>query len=139
MRRLAIALGALAGVALLLAVLFPMGEVVTLHTWDENGDRHDTPLWVVDGLDGPHLRTGTPDVAWLDRLILHPRVTLERDGASASYLAEPSEDAALRERVNTAMAEKYGRADAIIRQVRDVENAVVVRLTPIEDPDDAGR
>ncbi len=114
------------------AYLFPMGELVTLHTMDENGGAHESTLWVMDGVDGAlYLRAGDPQAAWLDRLILHPLVELEREDGSRHYRATPVEDAALRAELNTKLAEKYGVAETLVRSFRDVGSAVVVRLDPL--------
>ena len=130
MRTFLIGFAAVVGAIYLSAVLFPAGEIVTLHTIDEAGRRHDSALWIVDTLEGPVLRAGGPDVLWLDRLILHPGVSLERGDTTRLYEAAPVEDAALRAAVNEAMARKYGLAESLVRRFRNVEEAIVVKLTP---------
>jgi len=106
------------------------GEVVTLTTRDAAGARFDTQLWIVE-LDGAvWLRAGRPDARWLARLRAEPRVSIQRGDDTAFYTATAVEDPAARERVNEAMAAKYGRADRWIHRIFSRERAVPVRLEP---------
>jgi len=134
-RSFLIGFASLVGAITLAGVLVPLGEIATLVTEDEEGRRYETTLWVVDGLDGPYLRAGRPTARWLDRLILHPRVELEREGRVAHYLATPVDDGTLRRELNRKMAEKYGLIEQVMRRFGDLDHAVVVRLEPVEGPD----
>lgn len=104
-----------------LAVLFfgsfaisPSSEVVTLVTKDEDGNVHETPLWVVDVEGVQWLRAGNPDADWVDQLRENPRVELVRNDELRSYEVEFVVDDPTREHINEMMREKYGASDAMV-------------------------
>jgi hypothetical protein len=118
-------------------LLVPEGEVATLATLAADGVEYETQVWVVegDGLPGAaegvvFLRAGSPRASWLARLREKPEVALARGEERRPYRALPEEDVALRERVNGAMAAKYGVADRLIAHVFDRDESVPVRLVP---------
>lgn len=111
------------------------GEVVTLTTRDASGARFDTQLWIVEIDGAAWLRAGRPKAQWLGRLRANPKVEVKRGEEAALYTAVPVDEPAARERVNAAMAAKYGRADGLIDRVFDRGRSVPVRLDPREpDP-----
>jgi hypothetical protein len=130
-------IGCLIGGLVLGVLLLPEGEVATLSTVAADGAEFETQVWVVEGDGLPEadagvvfLRAGSPDSAWLARLRARPQVELARGEKLRAYVAVPEEDAALRERVNLAMAEKYGIADRLIALVFDQRRSTPIRLVP---------
>lgn len=121
------------GLVSVLALLLPTGELVTLHTVDEQGRSYESTLWLVE-LPGAglHLRSGDPGSGWLARLALHPLVELERGGDAEPYRALAVPEDGVRSAVNEAMARKYGPADRFVRRFVDFARSVPVRLEPIE-------
>ncbi len=135
MRRIAIALAALVGLVVLLfgamRLSWELGEVVVLRAADDEGGVHETRLWVVDVDGAAYVRTGSPQSPWLLRVRAHPDVVVTRTGATAAFRAVPVDDAAVRDRVNAAVAEKYGFSDAVLRATF----LVPARVTPVRlDP-----
>jgi hypothetical protein len=136
-RAAALMIGCLIGGLVFGVLLVPEGEVATLSTVAADGAEFETQVWVVegDGLPGGgegvvFLRAGSPDASWLARLRARPDVALERGETRLAYRALPEEDAALRERVNRAMAAKYGVSDRLINVVFDRGRSVPIRLVP---------
>jgi hypothetical protein len=130
-------IGCLIGGLVVGVLLVPEGEVATLSTLAADGVEHETQVWVVEGDGLPDdaagvvfLRAGSPDASWLARLRARPEVALERGEERRAYLAVPESDAALRERVNRAMAAKYGVADRLIAFVFDQRRSTPIRLVP---------
>jgi hypothetical protein len=117
-------------------LLVDEGEIVILET--HGADRiYTTQLWIVE-LDGVrYLRSGRSDTDWLARLQASPEVALRATDAphveASPYRALPVNDADLRERVNRAMAEKYGFSDVIWSWVVDRSGAVAIRLEPLAE------
>jgi hypothetical protein len=132
-RPIMIAAGGVAAALVLCASLLDLGEVVTLHTTDSQSRSYETQLWIVDLDEERYLRAGRPGVRWLSRLRQSPGVVLERDGEERTVRAYPEEDVSVRDRVNAAMAEKYGLADRLIRMLNDANRSVPVRLEPADE------
>ena len=131
MRLIILALGGLLAAVAIGAALIDEGEVVLLTTYDASAHEHETDLWIVD-LDGRrYVRADLPGADWLERLRAHPEVMLERDGVEERLTARPLEDAAFRDAVARAMAEKYGFVDALVGILRDEDVVVPVVLEPI--------
>ena len=137
MRAAVLMIGCVIGGLLLSVLLVPEGEVATLATLAADGVEYETQVWVVEGDGLPDaaegvvfLRAGSPGASWLARLRERPQVALERGEERRAYLAVPEEDASLRERVNRAMAAKYGVSDRLIAFVFDRGSAVPIRLVP---------
>jgi hypothetical protein len=105
------------------------GEVATLHTTDGVGKTHTTPIWVVDHGHQIWIRSLDPTSAWLDRLVSHPEVQLQRAGAMTPYHATPF--ANRRVRINALMAERYGWAEWILSRIEDRDEAIPVYLDPL--------
>jgi len=136
MKKLLIALGVL---VLLPALFFGMigiaselgGEVIVLRTLDAEGAPVETRLWRVEHEGARYLRGGA-DSGWFVRLQAQPEVEVDDDAGSARYRAVPLPgDAAMRDRLNALMAEKYGFADRLIDLMRDPEAVIPIRLDPI--------
>jgi hypothetical protein len=127
-RPIMVAVGSVAAAVVLCALVLDVGEVVTLRTTGEDARSCETQLWIVD-LDGERfLRAARPDVHWLARLRRTSRPVLVRRGVERVVRAHPEDDSTTRERVNAAMAEKYGLADRLWRVVSDSSRSVPIRL-----------
>jgi hypothetical protein len=129
-------IGVLIGLIVLGVILVPEGEVATLLTFASDGTEHETQVWVVEGNGLPagesgevFLRTGSR-ARWLARLRAKPQVELERDDERRAYLAVVEESAEVRDRVNEAMAKKYGLPNRLLGSFADARKAVPVRLVP---------
>lgn len=130
MRILLIAIGGLVGALVLGALAIDEGEVVALTTFDATGKDHPTQLWIVD-LDGEsYLRSTAPDSAWLERLRTQPEAILTRGEEEREVTATPVSDAELLNRVNLAMAEKYGASDRLYSALFDRSESVPIRIEP---------
>jgi hypothetical protein len=134
-------LGALLAAVVLGALLLDEGEVVTL-VGHHAGQAYETQLWVVE-LDGrSYLRARDGEAAWLSRLGSGADVQLRHGhGTSArleAFRATPSLDSALRQRVDEAMAAKYGLADRLWSTLSGTEASVPVTLVPAPPSSDEG-
>ncbi len=131
MKKLGIALAAIVAIVVILAggmvLLSESGEVVVLHTADAEG-AHTTRLWLVEYKGSPWLRAGDPDSRWLERIRGSPEVEVERGGKTLRYRALATDSQAVRERINTLMDEKYGRAERLISLMSDRSRSVPIRL-----------
>ncbi len=125
-----IATGLMVAAILVTALGFDEGEVWNLHTVGEQGAEYETQVWMVEVDGQPFLRSGDPGSRWLERIGHEPRVILERTGDERRYLAVPMSDRRMLERVNTAMAEKYGYADRVVDWLVDTDQSIAVRLDP---------
>ena len=105
------------------------GEVVTLYTTDGVGKTHMTSLWVIEYGHETWVRSLDPTSPWLDRLISHPEVKLQRAGALTAYHATPLTHR--RARVNALMAERYGWAEWFLSKIEGRDAAVPVYLDPL--------
>ena len=103
------------------------GEVATLYTTDADGRTFQTPLWLVEDGGGLWVRAVRPDRAWLERVVERPDVELERRSRLQHYRAVPMPEQ--RERINTAMARRYGWAEWLLGLVDERGDAVPVRLS----------
>ncbi len=104
------------------------GEVVTLCTRGEGGDRYDTQLWVIEDGGELYVRAHFSRAKWLARIRNHPEVDLHRGEASQSFLAGPVDDPQVRRSVNRAMAAKYGFADRLASMVWNPKRSIPVHL-----------
>lgn len=119
----------LALLALVIAVLTASewgGEVVELRTIDGIGSTQTTRVWIVEDQGNLWLRAGRSSSGWLERLRVHPKVELVRDGKTTGYDAVAVPEAG--ERINALMADKYGVADWLIGLMRNDASVVPVRL-----------
>jgi len=131
-RLIMISLGGLAALLVLGAILLDHGEIVTLETVDEAGRVHETQLWVVYLDEVPYLRAGSSEAHWLERVRLQPEVDIEIRGGVRRFRAALQDDRSVRERLNRAMAHKYGLADGIWGLVSNRSQSVPIRLEPLE-------
>jgi hypothetical protein len=104
------------------------GEVVTLYTTDGGGRTYSNDVWVVETGQDLWIRSVRPTSPWLDRLVADPAVQLQRGMTLQTYRATPL--AHRRDRINAAMAERYGWADWLLSLVEDRQEAVPVFLDP---------
>jgi hypothetical protein len=107
---------ALGGVASALAAEPALGgaaaeDVVTIVTRDEDGGARETKIWIVDVDGTAYVRTG--GTRWFHNIERNPDVTLKSGGKELALRAKPVEDEALRARIETAFAEKYGFTDRL--------------------------
>jgi hypothetical protein len=129
---LLVAVGALIAILVVGSMAVDEGEVVTLTTQDGGGATHDTQLWVVDIEGHLYLRSAAPDSGWLLRLRERPEVVLERGEHKLAFRAVLLDGGETTDAVNRAMAEKYGATDRFYSRLFPREQAVVVRLDPVE-------
>lgn len=126
-----VALAALA--ALWYATVELSGEVVDLKTFDAEGLGYDTRLWIVEDAGALWLRAGAPDMGWLERIRARPEVTLDRPGWDTTrYRAVPVPERT--PAIHARMEEKYGWADELVGLLGNRDEAVAVRLDPLEPP-----
>jgi len=131
MRLALLAAGLLAALVVLVSAFgLDEGEVVTLQTSNAAGASYDTSVWVIEDAGSLYLRAGRGDATWLARLRERPEIRIERHGERLAFLAVPLDDPAARERVNAAMAAKYGAADRILGRFVDLSRSVPIRLDP---------
>jgi hypothetical protein len=135
MRRIAIGTVVVVGLVVVLLggmrLSWELGEVVVLRAQDDAGAFHDTRLWVVDVDGAAYVRTGNPQSPWLLRVRAHPDVEVTRAGSTAPFRAVPVDDPGIRDRVNAAVAEKYGFSETTLRAtLLRPERVTPVRLDP---------
>jgi hypothetical protein len=127
-RAVMLAVATLAALLVVASYVIDEGEIVKVTTIDSKGRDQVTELWIVDLGEGPYLRSGSPDAAWLARVRAHPEITLHRGDRDAKFRAVPEEGASIRDQVNRAMSEKYGFADRLWAGVSDHARSVPIRL-----------
>lgn len=128
MRQLTLILGLLLACVAVGSAWVDEGEVVELTTFDERNRPHETELWIVEVDGRRYLRADLPGAEWLARLRARPEAELRRNDERERVRALPVEDAALRESVERAMAEKYGFLDRLVGVVRDEDRVVAVAV-----------
>ena len=104
------------------------GEVVTLVTTDVDGRSYRNQVWIVETGHDLWIRSVSPTSPWLDRVVARPDVQIQRGVQLATYRATPL--AHRRDRINAAMAERYGWADWLLGIVEERQEAVPVFLDP---------
>jgi hypothetical protein len=137
-RLVMIALGGLVALLVLGAIFLDNGEIVTLETVDEAGRVHETQLWVVYLDKVPYLRAGRSEVRWLERVRVRPEVDIDIWGGVHRFRAAIQDDRSVRERLNRAMARKYGLADDIWGLVSNRSQSVPIRLERLDAEGEAG-
>jgi len=136
-RWIMISLGGLAALLVLGAILLDHGEIVTLESVDEAGRVHETQLWVAYLDRTPYLRAGNSASLWLERVRVHPEVDIDIGGGVQRFRATLLDDRALRERLNRAMARRYGLADDVWGLVSDRSQSIPIRLERLDAGSDA--
>lgn len=106
------------------------GEVVELETYDPNGTKFATSLWVADLGGDAWLRAGDPESSWVLRLRENRQAKLTRNGEEVEVEAVFIDDYATQ--INREMRLKYGIADVIVSLTHDSDSVLAVRLL---DPD----
>lgn len=106
-------------------------EIAVLHTIDGESEDRYSSLWVVDDAGWTWIRAYRPDVRWLDNLLAHPYVELERAGETLRYRAAILPREVSGERVDALMAEKYGPAEWLRARLSD-DDTVPIRLEMLE-------
>jgi hypothetical protein len=122
------ALLALLGAAAVYSAKNLTGEIATLYTTDRDGRSFQTQLWILDDRHEVWIRASRPTSQWLDRLIQHPEIQLDRGGDLKTYRATPL--AHRRERINALIADRYGWAEWILAKFEDREYSVPILLDP---------
>ena len=137
MRSAVLTIGCVIGLLVTSVLIVPEGEVARLSTFARDGSARETEVWVVDGDHVPggengslFLRAHSARATWLARLRQMPEVELERGDEVRPYRAELPDPGALRERLNRAMAVKYGVADRLLAMLLDPSRSVPVLLVP---------
>lgn len=102
-------------------------QTVEIVTTDEDGSARDTTIWlaVVDGQG--YIRTGNS--TWKGNIERNPDVTLRVEETEYPVRAEFVSDAALKERVEQTLREKYGFSDSFIGIFR-IGEPNIMRLVP---------
>lgn len=135
MKKLALGLvGAIALLAIGMAVLSESGEVVVIRTSGATGTV-ETRIWVVDTAEGLLVR-GSEGKAWVDGARRATRVELERDGVWHTVAVVELPGPAAQRRVNALMREKYGMADLVIGWLRDYDRVTPLLLMQVAAPSD---
>ncbi len=106
------------------------GEVVSLTTYDSDGRTRVTRLWVVEYEDSQWLRAGSPGSTWLERLRKSPDIHVRRKNHNAYYHAVPEPE--VRDTINSLMRKKYGWRDKYVSFFYSRDDAVPIRLLPID-------
>ncbi len=112
------------------------GEVVTLRVRADDGEVHETRLWVVEYDGRLWLRAGDPRSPWLARVKQHPAVEIERNEEPRHFRATLVRDADVLAHVNARVLEKYGFAERYMLMLKhhlmglDLSDATAVRLDP---------
>lgn len=136
MKRIALALVALAGLALLYlaahAALIEWGrEVIVLRSEEPDGTWLESRLWIVD--DGPLAWLHGAGSRWMANLEARPVVEVVRAGETHPYRATPVPGP--HPRVHELLRAKYGLADRWVRFVgADGPSTRPVRLERIAAP-----
>jgi len=102
-------------------------ETIEIVTTDEDGSSRDTTIWlaVVDGQG--YIRTGNS--TWKGNIERNPDVTLRVEDTEYPVRAEFVSDAALKERVEQTLRDKYGFSDSFIGIFR-IGEPNIMRLVP---------
>lgn len=123
--------GFLTATLLLAVIVLDKGEVVQLITRDPAGQRRETQLWIAE-LDGhAYFRAGDSGAGWLTRLQSNASATLERNGRAVEIETFVEDEPQVRERLDRAMAQKYGLADRIWGFLRSPD-CVPIRIRSLE-------
>ena len=135
MRGVIQAVGYLAGILVVGALLLDEGQVVTLLT-EEDGREYETHLWIVDLGDQLYIRANRPDAEWLERINADPDVGLRwSDGIGEevfSFRARRVKDPSIRDKVSRGLAQKHGFADRVRTFLAEDKSTVVFELIPAD-------
>jgi len=104
-----------------------------------DGEPRQTHVWPVEIEGALWLEAGTPDNGWYRDVQQHPRLTLERDGATATYVAVPVPTPEAHADLRAAIEAAYGWRARWVRIWVDPEGSVPVRLETPAGADVFGR
>jgi hypothetical protein len=105
------------------------GEVVVLHRNSSNEPLDRVRIWIVEDTTGTWVEHGGADATWIARLKADPSVTIERNGAPATYQGQADPHA--HDRYHQLRREKYGFADEVVEMAsggHDACDGIPVRL-----------
>lgn len=104
------------------------GEVVVLRTTGGGGQRHETRAWIADSNGIPWIEAANPDRDFYRDVLAGSEIEIERNGAAASYRAEPMPNPQGHLTIRRLLRDKYGWADAWIGLVADTSGSIGIRL-----------
>lgn len=134
MRRWMIAIAALGVGAVLLSLMVDEGEVAHLETRDESGQISDVDVWIVE-IDGVlYLRANNRHADWVSSVLTGSESELRREAGTLSVRATVQADPLLGQRVDRAMAQKYGFVENLWDWVVDPDATLVLRLDGLPEP-----
>lgn len=128
-RLIGVLLAVVLGLAALSMAFSEWGEVVVVRPLGVESPS-ETRVWIVELPGGAYLRGGHGP-GWAESAVMAGRASLRRDGVWQDYRIFDVPGARARDRVNAAMAAKYGFSDRFIGWTRDVETTRPLRLEPI--------
>ncbi|MEQ9450367.1 MAG: hypothetical protein RJQ07_02185 [Pseudomonadales bacterium] len=105
------------------------GEVVVVGSQNADGSVSETRLWVVEHDDAQWLR-GSPEAGWYQRITARDEISFTRDGQTEQMRAQTV--LGERDTINNLMAQKYGWADQFIGIMFGRDDAIAIRLEPLE-------
>jgi hypothetical protein len=129
LRGVGVLLGIVLGLVALSMFFSEWGEVVVIRPLGVESPS-ETRVWIVELPDGAYLRGGHGP-GWAESAVMAGRASLRRDGSWQDYRVFDVPGARARDRVNAAMAAKYGFSDRFIGWTRDVESTRPLRLEPM--------
>jgi hypothetical protein len=133
-RRWLIAVAALGLGAVLLSLVLDEGEVAHLESRDASGQVSDVDVWIVE-IDGVlYLRANNRDADWVSRVLAGSEIELRREAGTSSVRATVQADPLFRQRVDRAMALKYGIAENLWDWVVNPDETLVLRLDALPRP-----
>ena len=134
MRRWLIAVAALGVGAVLLSLVLDEGEVAHLESRDASGQVSDVDVWIVE-IDGVlYLRANNRDADWVSRVLAGSEIELRREAGTSSVRATVQADPLFRQRVDRAMALKYGIVENLWDWVVNPDETLVLRLDALPRP-----
>jgi hypothetical protein len=119
----------------------PLGEAdferwsVHVLTWDTDGDRRKTRVWIAAVAATPYLRTG--QTRWWQNIERGSKIQILSGGRVYPVSINEIHDAILRAEIDAAFTAKYGwLGRLVIDDERAQSNDPYMRLTPV--PEDSG-
>ncbi len=106
------------------------GGVAVIQTRTPDGSLRSTHVWFVSPNGELWIEAGTPENPWFQDVQRDPVVSLELDGRTETYVAEPVTHLDAHTRIRTLLRAKYGRRDRFVGLLVDTSRSVAVRLTP---------
>lgn len=120
-------------IALFQPALEPGDAEAVLHTFDEQGQRYETRMIVIEDGDTLWIQSGHHFRGWYDRLRRHPEVELLRGGERRDYRAVALETPEAKLRMREMLIERTGLVRFyLIRTFLLFAEVKPVRLDPVE-------